>query len=319
MSSERFRYLRLSVTRECNLACLYCSPRRMTLSEDQGPALKTQELIALARLFVAKGVEHIRLTGGEPLLRPDILDLVGELSSIDGVRCLSMTTNGVCLARMARSLKKNGLNRLNVSLDTLERKRFERLTGEDFLPEVLQGLEASRQAGFSSIRLNVVPIRGFNEDEIFSFLDFASANGLEARFIECFPTRARCERLSGASIPSTELIEKIAFQRGEPEFLGQDPVSGPACYYRFRAGGSRIGFISPVTGNFCLFCERLRLTSQGELLLCLHAEKPIDVKFLLKAPHRDSAENFLDRLLDQKRLFNRSTGLRAPEISCIGG
>ncbi len=286
-------YLRMSVTDRCDFRCIYCMAENMTFLPRQ-QLLTLEELKRLARLFVANGVKKIRLTGGEPLVRSGVVGLCERLAAIPGLRELVMTTNGSQLAKLARPLAEAGVRRLNISLDSLQPERFRAITRTGELAQVLAGIEAARQAGFAAIKLNSVVMHGRNADEVLDLLGFAIERGLDITFIEEMPL-GDVGRSRGESYCSSDWIRaRIAEHYSLLDSTEQS--GGPARYLRLRDfPGSRIGFISPHSHNFCASCNRVRLTTEGRLLLCLGHENALDLRALLRR-HPDNDEPLLAAL-----------------------
>jgi cyclic pyranopterin phosphate synthase len=275
------RSLRISVTDRCNLRCAYCMPEREYAWLERADLLSFEEIAELVDAFTDIGVRKVRLTGGEPLLRRDLESLVALLAARAGLRELAMTTNGVRLAGRAAALRRAGLTGLTISLDTLRPEVFRELAQRDELPAVLAGIEDARAAGFESLKLDTVLLRGTNDGEIGELLDFARQGGLELRFIEYMDvggaTRWRPEHVVGQA----ELLERIAGLRGRPEAL---PGRGSAPAQRFRLpDGQVFGVIASTTTPFCGTCDRARLTADGLLYLCLYARIGLDLRGLLRA------------------------------------
>ena len=273
-------YVRISVTDRCDFRCVYCMAENMTFLPRQR-VLTLEEIYRSARLFVATGVKQIRLTGGEPLVRQGIVDLCENISAIDGLRELVMTTNGSQLDKYAVPLVQAGVKRLNISLDSLQADRFRALTRTGDLQQVLRGIAAARDAGFESVNLNSVIISGQNDDEILDLAAFAVDNGLDLTFIEEMPL-GQVGRSRANSLFTSEQVRELLEQRysllPSPENSG-----GPARYMRLHNHPqTRIGFISPHSNNFCATCNRVRLTVEGKLLLCLGNEHDLDIKALLR-------------------------------------
>ncbi|MFQ6067538.1 MAG: GTP 3',8-cyclase MoaA [bacterium] len=281
----RADYLRLSVTECCNLKCLYCRPSKWVRELEQEELLSFEEISIIVGLAAEKGIRKVRITGGEPLMRNNIVDLVKMLSRIKGIRDLPMTTNGVRLVEFARSLKKAGLSRINVSLDSLNRKKFTRISGQDTLLRVLRGISAAREANLEPIKINVVVLKGINDDEILDFVNFSLENHLIVRFIECMPTNGMKQNtwfLSNARVK--EIIER---RRGTLKPLPVSSYYSPARYFRIDHTRVVLGFISPISEPFCQHCTRLRLTAAGKLRPCLGSDREIDLRRPLKGKNRD--------------------------------
>lgn len=273
-------YLRMSVTDRCDFRCVYCMAEDMTFLPRQ-QVLGLEELYRLAALFVRNGVKKIRLTGGEPLVRQGIVGLCEKIAALPGLRELVMTSNGSQLGKLARPLADAGVRRMNISLDSLQDDKFRAITRTGELSQVLAGIEAARQAGFARIKLNTVVMQGRNADEVVDLVDYAVSRGLDISFIEEMPL-GEVGRSRGESFCSSDQVRALIGARytllDSPEQSG-----GPAHYVRLKEfPDSRIGFISPHSHNFCSTCNRVRLTVEGRLLLCLGHENSIDLRALLR-------------------------------------
>ncbi|WP_303290900.1 GTP 3',8-cyclase MoaA [Marinobacter sp. SS5-14b] len=279
-------YVRLSVTDRCDFRCVYCMAEEMTFLP-RAKILSLEEIARVARSFVSLGTEKIRLTGGEPLVRKGILDLVREIGHY-GLRDFAMTTNGSHLPEMAEELRKGGLHRLNISLDSLDPEKFHAVTRTGKLPQVLEGIEAARDAGFRNIKLNTVVMKGRNDEEIPDLIEFARARQLDITFIEEMPLGEISEHDRGLALCTSEEVRSIIRQHHDLEHTGDD-TGGPARYYRMPGSDIRVGFISPHSHNFCATCNRVRVTVEGRLLLCLGNEHSVDLLGVLRA-HPDNDE-----------------------------
>lgn len=279
-------YLRLSVTDRCNLRCTYCMAEEMTFLPKQ-QILSLEELRDAATAFVELGVRKIRLTGGEPLIRRDILKLVSSLAALPGLDELTMTTNGMLLPTMAQPLKEAGIARLNISIDSLKADRFKQLTRVGELDQVLQGVRAAKAAGFAKIKLNAVILAGFNDDEVLDLTRFAVDNGLDISFIEEMPLgEISSHRRHDTQITSGHIREQLA---AEYQLLDStETTGGPSRYVQVANSDSKIGFISPISNNFCDSCNRVRMTAEGRLLLCLGNEHSLDLREILRTWPGDS-------------------------------
>jgi len=278
--SRRIEYLRMSVTDRCDFRCVYCMAEDMTFLPRQ-QVLSLEEMQRLAALFVAHGVKKIRLTGGEPLVRRGIVELCAAISAIPGLRELVMTTNGSQLDKFARPLADAGVKRLNISLDSLDPAKFKAITRTGELQQVLTGIESARDAGFQRIKLNTVVMKGRNEEEVPALVDFAVDRGLDITFIEEMPL-GDVGRSRGESFCSSDEVRGVIAQRYEL-LDSTESTGGPARYVRIDGHpDSRIGFISPHSHNFCASCNRVRMTAEGRLLLCLGQENSIDMRALVR-------------------------------------
>jgi len=273
--------LRVSVTDRCNLRCGYCMPEADYVWLPRAQLLSFEELARLIDAFVALGVARVRLTGGEPLLRRDLDQLVGLLAAREGVRDLALTTNGILLGEQAEGLKRAGLGRLTVSLDSLDRARFETLTRRDELPRVLAGLDAAREAGFRGTKLNTVVMRGVNDDELTAIVAFARERDLEPRFIEYMDVGGATRWNADEVVPRAEILARLERDLGPLEPL---PARASAPAERFRlADGLELGVIASTTAPFCGSCDRSRLTADGQFFTCLYAPDGTDLRGPLRA------------------------------------
>ena len=277
--------LRVSVTDHCDLRCVYCMPEEGLDWLDADEQLTFEEIERLVSIFVSLGVRSVRLTGGEPLMRPKLAELVGALAGL-GLDDLSMTTNATTLARHADALSAAGLRRVNVSLDTLIRHRFEQMTRRDALDRVLAGIEAARLAGLSPVKINVVLVGGTNDDEILDFVEFARATGCDVRFIEDMPLGGGGAWHPEIVVPGAQIVATVEQRHAlVPLTRGSEPAAG----YRFADGApGRIGVISSVTEPFCETCDRLRLTADGQLRTCLFAHVETDLRTPLRSGATDA-------------------------------
>jgi GTP 3',8-cyclase len=275
------RDLRISVTDRCNLRCVYCMPLEGVAWMPREDVLTYEEIVRVARIALGLGVTGIRLTGGEPTVRIGLEVLVRALRDLDPALDLSLTTNGLKLVALAGILRQAGLTRINVSLDTLDRGRFEQIARRDRLPEVLAGLAAAKRAGFSPIKVNAVLMRGFNEDEAVPLAHWAREQGFELRFVEWMPLDSQRSWSTERLVPAAEIL--TALQREFPlePVPGMDP-SAPAELYRYRDGGGMVGVIASVTRPFCARCDRIRLTADGQIRTCLFAHEEHDLRGALR-------------------------------------
>jgi cyclic pyranopterin phosphate synthase len=283
--------LRVSVTDLCNLSCVYCKPPQGVPHLERKEILSFEEITTVVRYGAELGIRSVRLTGGEPLYRRHVEGLIASLSQIQGIEDLAMTTNGVLLRQYASILKASGLMRLNISLDSLKADRFREITGGGRLSDVLQGIDEALRVGFQQVKVNMVVMRGMNEDEVEEFARMSLTKPLEVRFIEymAFGCRMIEER---KFMPNKEVMERIG-RLGELVPVGRDgslsdrpkglSLRGPARLYKLKGAVGTIGFVSPVSQPFCGDCNRLRLTSDGKLRACLMAGGEVDMKALLRS------------------------------------
>jgi len=276
-------YVRMSVTDRCDFRCVYCMDEEMTFVPRQ-QVLTLEEIQLIAEAFVELGVSKIRLTGGEPLIRANVISLCESMGSIDGLDELVMTTNGSQLPKLAKELKASGIKRLNISLDTLDEALFTRLTRVGDLNKVLLGIDAAREAGFEKIKLNAVILKGRNDHEVVPLIRFAIDKGLDISFIEEMPLGAISEHSREEAFCSNDDLKKIIEQHWDLVALNHGSVSdGPSSYYGLPGLKSKIGFISPHSHNFCGDCNRVRVTAEGRLLLCLGNEHSVDLRSVVRA------------------------------------
>ncbi len=273
-------YVRLSVTDRCDFRCVYCMAEDMTFLPRQ-QVLTLEEIARVARSFVSLGTEKIRLTGGEPLVRKDILELVREVGTY-GLRDFAMTTNGSQLSAMAEPLRKAGLHRLNISLDSLDPEKFRSITRTGNLSKVLEGIDAACEAGFRDIKLNVVVMKGRNDEEIPDLVEFARRKQVSISFIEEMPLGNISEHDRGLALCTSDEVRDV-IGRFHELIPTTDNSGGPARYYRMPDSPIRVGFISPHSHNFCSTCNRVRVTVEGRLLLCLGNEHSVDLRRVLRA------------------------------------
>ncbi|EWH00246.1 GTP 3',8-cyclase MoaA [Halomonas sp. BC04] len=277
---RRVRYVRISVTDRCDFRCVYCMSEEMTFLP-RAQVLTLEELGTVARAFVEMGVEKVRLTGGEPLVRRDIDRLVEDIGSLPGLRDFAMTTNGAGLVKHAQRLRDAGLKRLNISLDTLDVERFRQLTRTGDLGRVLDGIRAAKAAGFERIKLNAVVLKGRNDDEVVDLVDFARAEGLDISFIEEMPLGDVSDHSRAETFCSSDEVQDLIEAR-HPLIPTTESTLGPSRYFRMADSDSRVGFISPHSHNFCATCNRVRVTVEGRLLLCLGNEHSVDLRAVLR-------------------------------------
>lgn len=316
--------LRISVTDRCNIRCFYCMPNENVKFLPHREILTFEEIQRFTRICSTMGVDRIRITGGEPLVRSQLEKLVAMLVNIDAINSVALTTNGVLLADQAQRLRHAGLNRINISLDTLNEDTFFRLSRRKGLDRVLRGIEAAIAAGFEKIRLNAIAIAGLTDDEIIPLVEFAVRQGLEIRFIEFMPLDAE-QNWKNDQVLTGDKIKQIVEERfGELVACHRNDPSQPAVDYRFANGAGRIGFINPVSQPFCHSCNRLRLTSEGKVRNCLFSTSEWDARELLRSGASDDelAELVLECVGHKKAAHGiDSVDFRRPEKAMyqIGG
>ena len=305
MALDRFgrniHYLRISLTDHCNLRCIYCMPEDQTFRPN-ADLLQDDEILKLAHLFASLGFDKIRLTGGEPTVRANIVEIVRGIASLPGIRSLSMTTNGVLLSRLAKPLKEAGLQRVNVSIDTLDPEKFRRLTRWGKLDDVWKGILAAEEAGMSPVKLNAVVVKGYNEDDVIDLAALTIDRSWQMRFIEMMPFAGVTDVQTKQIITAAQIQKKIESEFGPLEATGK--YDGEARIYRVRGGKGELGFISSVTMPFCSACTRARLTADGVLRMCLLREKEIN----LLTPMRNGASEDDLRALILDGVWNKPWG-----------
>ncbi len=288
LQRRRVAYLRLSVTDRCNYRCSYCMPAQGVDVVPRAELLNFEEMTKLVRVFVQLGVRRVRLTGGEPLVRRGVVDLVQQLAAIPGLDDLAMTTNGHLLAELAEPLRKAGLQRLNISIDTLDPQKFAEVSRGGALPPVLDGIAAAQRAGFASIKLNAVTLRGLNDDALLPLCDFAAREKLVLRLIEYMPIGVDAHWGPETWMPVAQARARVSAAYAlEPDDSGEIPGGGPARYWRGRhlqtGQELRVGFIAAVSEKFCETCNRVRLSATGTLRECLSTRGVLSLRDLLRA------------------------------------
>ena len=275
---RKINYLRISVTDLCNLRCIYCMPKEGIPKIQHEDILSVEEIEEIVKVFVKLGVNKIRLTGGEPLVRKGILDIVERIGKLEGIRDFAMTTNGLLLKEYAKDLKALGLKRVNISLDTLDDKKYSSITRIGSLQRVMKGIEAAKEVGLTPIKINTVLVGGFNDDEIEDLVRLTEKEEIDVRFIELMPIGEAIKLKADHFLSNEIVLQRV------PNLIkidGEDP-SSPAVYYKLPNGKGKIGLINPVSCKFCKNCNRVRLTSQGKLKLCLHSDDEIDLREALR-------------------------------------
>lgn len=279
--------LRISVTDKCNIRCFYCMPESGVEFIPHTEILRYEEIERIVRIAAQLGVSKIRITGGEPLIRRDLDQLIRMLTAVPGIRDIALTTNAVLLAEQAQSLYDAGLRRLNIHLDTLDRERFLQITRRDDLARVLKGIDTARSVGFSSIKINVVAVKNLIEPDIVPMAQFGREHGIEIRYIEFMPLDHQNLWDRSKVLMADDIRAMLEKEIGPLEEIPDGDPRAPATEFRFRDGKGQIGFIASVSKPFCLNCNRIRLTSDGKLRYCLFALEEMD----LRGPIRSGAED----------------------------
>ena len=319
---RRLHYLRVSLTDACNLRCVYCMPEDITF-RPAATLLQDDEILTLVRVAASLGVDKVRLTGGEPTIRRGVVELVRAIKAIPGIQRIAMTTNGIRLGELAGTLADAGLSQVNISIDSLRPDRFRQITRRGDLYEVWRGIAAAQAAGMEPIKLNCVVTRGFNDDEVSDLAKLTLVNPWEIRFIELMPLGSVATFQQNQIVPATETRQRIEAELGpltlEPGHNGHDPAK----HYRLAGARGRLGFISSVTEPFCSGCNRLRLTADGRLRLCLLRDDEAD----LMTPLRGGADFATLRRMMAEAAYRKPWGhrleeddiARSREMSQIGG
>ena len=297
---HHINYLRISITDRCNERCHYCMPQDEQVWLPREYVLSYEEILRVARVGAELGVRKIRVTGGEPLTRKNVLSFLRELAEIDGIEDLGISTNGSLLTRQAypdseqttvSALRNCGVRTVNISLDTLDREQYHQATGRDFLPQVLEGIDAAANSGFDQVKLNCVLMRHQNEHELWDLVEFAQEKGALLRFIELMPVSSSEVLNEENFFSSGEARKLIAFKFGELTPLPDFRTNGPASYYQIDATGQIIGFIGAMTNlHFCETCNKLRLTCEGKLRPCLGSHLEFDMREVLRDPKMTDAD-----------------------------
>ncbi len=312
---RRINYLRISVTDLCNLRCAYCMPAEGVIKKEHMNILRLEEIEHIVKEAVSLGIDKVRITGGEPLVRKGIVQLVENLAKIEGLKDLSMTTNGLLLKHYARDLKRAGLTRLNISLDSLDRDKYRRMTRCGNLDDVIEGLRIAKEVGFAPIKINVVLIGGYNEDEIEDFVNLTLKDEIDVRFIELMPLGEAKDWVGSSFISNETVLRKVPTLIPLP-FKGHGTV---ARMFKLPNGRGKVGLISPISSHFCNYCNRIRVTPDGKLKSCLHSTQEID----LKDAHPDEIKRLLFEGIKGKpskhNISTKSSSLVERNMNEIGG
>ena len=321
--NRKITYLRVSVTDRCNLRCFYCTPVKNLKLLDHADILSYEEILKVIRVAAELGINKVRLTGGEPLRRRNFTRLVESVCLIPGIEDVSITTNGVFLKEMARPIFEAGVHRINVSLDTLNPLKFTKITRRECFNEVWEGIQIAETVGFSPIKVNVVVIRGLNDDELLRFADFSVRKPYHIRFIEYMPLGQDVNWSTEKYVSSDEMKSKLK-TFGHLLKIPPSIHDGPAERYRFESAKGEIGFISALSHYFCPSCNRLRLTADGKLRPCLFADDEVDIKAPLRngSSHEHLKQVFQQAIARKPRrhqaeILEKREGLRP--MSTIGG
>jgi GTP 3',8-cyclase len=319
--AKNIDYLRLSVTDRCNLNCLYCAPLERTAFLPRDEILSYEEMTRAVRAFVKMGIRKVRLTGGEPLIKKDLIRVVEMLKGIPRLEDLSLTTNGVFLKEYAARLKKAGLDRVNISLDTLKKEKFASITGEDRFCEVWEGVLESLDAGLNPVKLNVIPMKGINDDEINDFATLTLKYPLIVRFIELFPVNQRSQKYADRYLETSAVKERITCIFREIEETKEIKGSGPARYFRIKGAKGSVGFINGRSGIFCDECNRIRMDCAGRICPCLFSGGTHNLRPFLKGRGSESELlEYIGEILSDKYKYRKDKDNHPQmEMSSIGG
>jgi cyclic pyranopterin phosphate synthase len=278
--NREINYLRVSITDRCNLHCTYCRPKEGISLKGHDDILRYEEIIRIVSVAVKLGLIKVRITGGEPLVRRGFVEFLASLKEVRGLQDISLTTNGILLHEYAEAIYRAGIRRINISLDSLDKNKYAFITNGGDLDAVLRGIAKAEEVGFSPIKINTVAIKGFNDDEVLAFAQLAMDKPFQVRFIELMPVG---QANSNEYLPATKLLQIISSRYELEQLPGKKNKSdGPAKIFKIKGGRGEIGFINPVSSYFCATCNRLRLTADGKLLVCLLNEKEIDLKKVLR-------------------------------------
>jgi GTP 3',8-cyclase len=281
--NREINYLRVSITDRCNLHCSYCRPKEGISLQGHEDILRYEEIIRIVSVAVGMGLVKVRVTGGEPLVRRGFVDFIAALKKINGLKDISLTTNGILLEEFARKIFDAGVCRINISLDSLNKDKYSRITHGGNLDAVLRGIARAEEIGFLPIKINTVAIKGFNDDEVLDFAQLAVNKPFQVRFIELMPVGQANLDCREDYMPTSQIIQTIE-ERYELERIKdkKNKSDGPAKIFKIKGGRGEIGFINPVSDHFCSTCNRLRLTSDGKLRVCLLKEDEVDLKKALR-------------------------------------
>ncbi len=285
---RQIRNLRISVTDRCNFRCVYCMPKDPHWMPHES-IMTFEEIVRFARIAISTGIEKIRLTGGEPTARKDFPKLVAMIAPLEGLRDLSVTTNGMLLKKLAQPLWDAGLRRINVSLDTLKEEKFVHIARRDAFPEVMAGIEEARRVGFSPLKINMVVMRGHNEDEVGAFARLSREGLFHVRYIEFMPLDGDGIWSRDKVVTAKEILERIRAEVGDLETVSEGTLSDPARLFRFKDGKGDIGIIASVSEPFCFACDRIRITADGKIRTCLFSHTETDVLAMMRGGMEDGA------------------------------
>lgn len=316
--SRQINYMRISITDLCNLRCQYCMPEDgINNKKNHREILTFEEIISIVKEGAKLGINKIRITGGEPLVRRDIVELIGGISAIEGIEDIALTTNGIFLKDMARDLKAAGLKRVNISIDSLKSNRFKEITRGGDLYKVLDGIQEALNLGMTPVKLNTVIIGGFNDDEVEDFAHLTLKDNIDVRFIELMPVGEASQWASERFLSNEEVMKSLGGLQPV-----QERTSGPAKYYKLPGAKGRVGFINPISNHFCGSCNRIRLTSDGRLKPCLHSNNEIDILKIVRNNPAEIAEVLKNSIIQKPEkhyLYTSKHEIGHRNMSEIGG
>ncbi|MDD5475702.1 MAG: GTP 3',8-cyclase MoaA [Syntrophales bacterium] len=317
---REINYLRISITDRCNLRCVYCMPKEGVSNLGHNDILRYEEILRIVRIAVQKGITKVRVTGGEPLVRSGVVEFLSALGDVDGLSDISLTTNGIILEKLAEPLYEAGIRRINISLDSLIPDKYRAITRGGDVHKVLRGIEKSRQAGFSPIKINVVVIKGFNDGEIEGFASLARDNPYQVRFIEYMPIGENMDNNDFQHLSNDTIRSEVARRCSLiPREDAQAGNGGPARIFRIDGGLGEVGFISAMSHQFCSSCNRLRLTADGRLRACLLSdESEIDMKTSLRTGCTDShLKELIERVITMKPRGHQDYHQKGARKKCV--
>lgn len=300
---RKINYLRISVTDLCNLRCKYCMPEDGIPKIRHEDILTVEEFYEIAKVFVSLGIDKVRITGGEPLVKRGMVSVIEKIGSLDGVKDFAMTTNGTLLGRYGKDLKEAALDRVNISLDTLDEDKYSYITRGGKLKDALNGIKVAGEVGLKPIKINTVLIGGFNDDEIVDFVNLTLDNDIDVRFIEMMPIGQAADWAESNFVSNDLVLERAR----NLEKITNPDKSSPAVYYKLPNAKGRVGLINPISCKFCSECNRIRLTAEGKLKLCLHSDREIDLKRALREG-KDLKELIKNIIREKPRSHNLEVG-----------
>jgi cyclic pyranopterin phosphate synthase len=322
--NRNLNYLRISITDRCNLNCIYCKPQTFTPKLSHNEILRYEEIIRLLKIFTKLGIQKVRITGGEPLVRKGVYNFLKRLSEFKTLKDISLTTNGVLLKDNINKIKNTGIKRINISLDTLKHEKFEKLAGKKGFTKVWDGIITAYELGFNPIKINVVALKNLNENEIIDFANLTYKYPFQIRFIEYMPISATNGEAKKYSILTDQIMKKIS-SIGKLHEIKPDKNAGPAKLYKLDGAKGEIGFISPISSHFCENCNRLRLTAKGSLRTCLLSSEETELASLMRAGASDDEiiKTILAAVSKKQKKHNLTAANQAQgacgQMSAIGG